>query len=389
MEPRHQVSRAGIELIKRFEGYRARAARLPDGRHVIGYGHTRSARSGAEVSQADAEALLRYDLREVEAALEDLVFTPLNRNQTDALAAFAFSVGLDAFRRSNVLRRINEGDYLGAAAALESWRRAEFEGEPLVVDALIRRRAAEKILFLTPAEGFIAAPSAVLKPELDYGALPAREPVQAAELVTPLEGEEAAAERVKATAPAQPVEPSPALLAAENVSRRLKALFADEDTPPAQPPLDDRPPELASDPALIVSASAAEEPELLLAHPSPDDEPAPELDAAAETTEVEPDPDQAFDRRIARTEPDPELAGAARPERESVWPYVALLVLSLGLLGLALAIIGDAQGAGEPLFGPKTVTGLTLGGVGVVGAATAVWFWLRTLGERGGEPPAD
>ncbi len=48
MKPRHQVSRAGIELIKRFEGYRPRAARLDDGRWTVGYGHLRSAREGAE-----------------------------------------------------------------------------------------------------------------------------------------------------------------------------------------------------------------------------------------------------------------------------------------------------------------------------------------------------
>ena len=51
MKPRHQVSRTAIELIKRFEGYRRKAAQLPDGRWTIGYGHTASARAGAEVSR--------------------------------------------------------------------------------------------------------------------------------------------------------------------------------------------------------------------------------------------------------------------------------------------------------------------------------------------------
>src|SRR3989338_247541 len=62
MKSRHQVSRAAIELIKSFEGYRRKAAQLPDGRWTIGYGHTLTARQGAEVSEADAEALLMYDL---------------------------------------------------------------------------------------------------------------------------------------------------------------------------------------------------------------------------------------------------------------------------------------------------------------------------------------
>ncbi|HYG25787.1 MAG TPA: lysozyme, partial [Caulobacteraceae bacterium] len=68
MKPRHQVSPAAIELIKRFEGYRRKAARLPEGRWTLGYGHTLTAREGAEVSQEDAEALLLYDLIEISHA---------------------------------------------------------------------------------------------------------------------------------------------------------------------------------------------------------------------------------------------------------------------------------------------------------------------------------
>ena len=49
MTARHKVSSAALDLIKRFEGYRRKAARLADGRWTIGYGHTLSAREGAEV----------------------------------------------------------------------------------------------------------------------------------------------------------------------------------------------------------------------------------------------------------------------------------------------------------------------------------------------------
>src|SRR5438874_12093773 len=107
MTPRHQVSRTAIELIKRFEGYRRKAAQLPDGRWTIGYGHTLTTRQGAEVSEADAEALLFYDLMLLARAVDELVFADLNENQLAALAAFAYSVGLDAFRQSEVLKRVN------------------------------------------------------------------------------------------------------------------------------------------------------------------------------------------------------------------------------------------------------------------------------------------
>src|SRR5438270_14085877 len=97
MAPRHQVSRAAIELIKRFEGYRRKAAQLPDGRWTIGYGHTLTARRGAEVSEADAEALLIYDLLAVSRAVGEQVHAPLNNHQFDALSAFAFNNGLHKF----------------------------------------------------------------------------------------------------------------------------------------------------------------------------------------------------------------------------------------------------------------------------------------------------
>src|SRR3954471_18451535 len=103
MGPRHRVSRAAIDLLKRFEGYRRKAAQLPDGRWTIGYGHTLTARQGAEVSESDAEALLIYDLRNISQEVEKCVFAPLSENQFDALCAFAFNVGLDAFRASEVL----------------------------------------------------------------------------------------------------------------------------------------------------------------------------------------------------------------------------------------------------------------------------------------------
>jgi lysozyme len=76
--PRQQVSRTAIELIKRFEGYRQKAARLPDGRWTIGYGHTASAREGAQVSEADAEALLRYDLMGVAQTVRELVYAEVS-----------------------------------------------------------------------------------------------------------------------------------------------------------------------------------------------------------------------------------------------------------------------------------------------------------------------
>ena len=281
MKPRHRVSRAAIELITRFEGYRRKAAQLPDGRWMIGYGHTLTAREGAEVSEEDAEALLLYDLIAVSHAINEWVYSPLNQNQFDALSSFTFNIGLDNFRRSGVLKRLNEGALIQAACAMELWRKAEFSGERIVIDALVRRRASEKVLFLTPPDGWPAAPTPVLKPLLDVDAdgLVPREPP--APVTASLDGEEVRVLRADEPTP-RPTPPdeegaSPVLAAAEAVTARLQTIFA-EPAPAAPATAEVEPP--AESPT---QPSAAEPPA----------EPAPE---AADDGEPEPMPSgEAFD----------------------------------------------------------------------------------------------
>jgi len=183
-----------------FEGYREASAQLADGRWTIGYGHTRSARAGVRVSKADAKILLVYDLTEINLVLQDLMFTPLNQNQVDALSSFVFNVGVESFQSCAVLRRINEGALLQAACEIDLWRRADIQGEGMVVDALVRRRAAEKALFLTPVSGWTPAPTPVVRPMLDRdvaGVVPATRPV---EVHADLTGEIATAEVIRTTA---------------------------------------------------------------------------------------------------------------------------------------------------------------------------------------------
>lgn len=137
---RMKISREGVLLIKSFEGFRPRGVRR-DGRWIVGYGHTASAREGVRISEAEAELLLQYDLIPVQAALAEGLTRPVNQHQYDALASFAFSVGVEAFRASNVLAQVNAGASSDAADSLVGWP------EPPVRDAGLRRRAAERALF--------------------------------------------------------------------------------------------------------------------------------------------------------------------------------------------------------------------------------------------------
>ena len=175
-----RTSKAGVDLIKTFEGFRDRSQRLPDGGWVIGYGHTRSAREGFQITEAEAEAILReFDLPPIESAIGDLILAPLNQNEFDALVSLAFNIGLDSFADSDVLEQINSGNRLAAAAAIDAWRKAKVGARTTVVDALVRRRAAEKSLFLTGPEGAIVASSSRFRPRADTAIRFAMGPIQA------------------------------------------------------------------------------------------------------------------------------------------------------------------------------------------------------------------
>ncbi|WP_354087919.1 lysozyme [Brevundimonas faecalis] len=161
---RMKVSREGLLLIKSFEGFRPRTVRRRDGAPVIGYGHTRSARPGASVSEQEAELLLQYDLLPIVEIIHARVAVPLNQHQFDALASFIFSIGVERFETSDVLDRLKAGSTAQAADAMSGWP----DRTPPPVDAPYRRRSAERALFDVPAEQ--AAPLDRLLTAPVYGA---------------------------------------------------------------------------------------------------------------------------------------------------------------------------------------------------------------------------
>lgn len=332
-----RVTPAVIELVKRFEGLRRHAARLEAGGWTIGYGHVRFAREGAKVSPADAEALLVFDLSEVANALETMILAPVNAPQFEALTAFAFNIGVENFRHSTVLKWVNEGAYLQAAGAIELWRKAEFDGEDLVVDALVRRRAAEKAHFLTPPDGFVPTPSSVLHPAFDHAVVAdAQAWVNADEravvVQAPLEGPVASVSI--AYPPGRHGEPAPlSEIAGTEAAAGLRppapppAPPGDLALDPAQEAVFDEPPErvaAGSDQEVETAAASAStvEPSQDLhsapgippeAQPEPGHEAAPGPAPAAEPTHDETLIIGPVDAPMVETPPPPEASDWARP----------------------------------------------------------------------------
>ncbi|MBU2141568.1 MAG: lysozyme [Alphaproteobacteria bacterium] len=219
-----RTSRQGLELIKSFEGFRARAAQLPTGIWIIGYGHTQSARRGLTVNNTDAELILRHhDLLAIEQAIVDRVLAPLNQNEFDALVSFVFNIGVEAFIVSDVLAHLNSGDRLQAADALTFWRKGQIEGELRVIDALVRRRAAEKAMFLEHPSGRASVPSALVTPMLDVAASLMTPRERAVIVETRVDGDRATA------AKARPASNSPQA-AARAVNERLTRILGENAT---------------------------------------------------------------------------------------------------------------------------------------------------------------
>ena len=169
-----RTSQAGLDVIKAFEGFRARSELLPNGRWIIGYGHLRRAKDGVRVSETEAEAILReYDLPPVERYVMRCVLAPMTQNEFDALVSLAFNIGPKAFASSDVVASLNGGNHLDAANAFDLWRRAKIGGRVQIVDALVRRRAAEKALFLNAPGRLPIASSRLYRALHDSDAAPA------------------------------------------------------------------------------------------------------------------------------------------------------------------------------------------------------------------------
>ena len=144
------IDSAGLELIKNFEGCVLTAYPDPGtggDPWTIGYGHTGpDVHPGLTWTQQQADQALENDLQKYESGVNGMISRNLTPNQFSALVSFAYNVGLGALQGSTLLRLVNAGDFQGAAAQFGQW----VNGGNGPLPGLVRRRGAERALFLTP-----------------------------------------------------------------------------------------------------------------------------------------------------------------------------------------------------------------------------------------------
>lgn len=234
------ISDDGLNLLRKFEGCRLTAYADSAGVWTIGYGHTRGVHKGDSCTQAQADTWLRDDAKEASDAVQRLVEVPLTQPQTDALTSFVFNLGAGAFEKSTLRKKLNAGDYAGAAAEFGRW---VFAGDKKL-PGLERRRAAEAELFsgatvmsgpTAPAPDAIPAAPPQTQPRKDFAmppfllaALPAL--IQSIPSLAQLFGAKGEQAEKKVAVVQQVAQIVQDATGAKNIQEAVEAIAADPDT---------------------------------------------------------------------------------------------------------------------------------------------------------------
>lgn len=147
-----KTAQKGIDLIKKYEGFRAKPYLCPARVPTIGYGATYYP-NGNKVKMTDplideiqAENMLKSMLVSYENGVNRYVQQPINQNQFDALVSFAYNVGLGALKSSTLLKRVN-ADSCDENIRVQFMRWNRAGGKEL--KGLTRRRMEEADLYFS------------------------------------------------------------------------------------------------------------------------------------------------------------------------------------------------------------------------------------------------
>lgn len=161
-----KVSDIGLRHLKKSEGVVLKMYKDSAGLPTIGVGHllTKDELSSGKIqclsvdwtgglTEDQVDELFRRDLQTAEDAVTAYVKVPLTENQFDTLVSFVFNVGFNAFRKSTLLRLLNEGNYAAVPSQLRRWVYSAGKRDPI----LVARREREIELW-----GLAAEPTTVL-----------------------------------------------------------------------------------------------------------------------------------------------------------------------------------------------------------------------------------
>jgi lysozyme len=128
-------------MIKRWEAFRANPY-WDYGQWSIGYGQ-KSEKDAAPITEERASAMLAAYLVELVSKISPLIKAKVTANQGAALLSFSYNLGHGALAKSTLLKKLNAGDYDGAAGQFGRWTKSGGKELP----GLVKRRNAERELF--------------------------------------------------------------------------------------------------------------------------------------------------------------------------------------------------------------------------------------------------
>lgn len=131
-------------FIARFEGCKLKAYKCSAGVWTIGYGHTDAVYEGMEIPKEEAEYMFEFDLKEFKKRLVPFVKVQVTKGQFIAIMSLAFNIGINAFKNSTLLRKLNAGLDVSASDEFLRWNKAGGK----VIAGLTRRRTEECRMFL-------------------------------------------------------------------------------------------------------------------------------------------------------------------------------------------------------------------------------------------------
>lgn len=142
-----KTNQAGIDLIKKFEGLRLHTYLDVGGVVTVGWGHTEpSLKLGQYINEDQANQYFLQDLATFEHGMTTAIKIVVNSNQFSALVSLAYNLGLGNLLGKGLMTKLNSGDYAGAANSFVLYDHVN----GLADVGLLKRRLAEKALFLTP-----------------------------------------------------------------------------------------------------------------------------------------------------------------------------------------------------------------------------------------------
>lgn len=124
------------------EGYKEAAyIPVPGDVPTIGFGSTEGVHMGDKTTPVRSLIRLMDEVEGVYAnGVKQCVTVPLTQYEFGAYVSLTYNIGVGAFCKSTLVKKLNAGDYAGACAGISDWNKAGGK----VLKGLVNRRKAER-----------------------------------------------------------------------------------------------------------------------------------------------------------------------------------------------------------------------------------------------------